>query len=172
MKYLLLLALVMGLAHGREGEVSLQDLTSEIFIPTIEKVLPDGYVRNAKMIAKDVKNIAKAVQAKEHPVETTYETMRTVNEVLTVKALVESIVQPLATLATGILVFVNDIMAIVGLVFLIIYLIGGGDVKALLGTGRSLSTEWELARLGASIMESPAMDTISEMVNQAIRKYD
>lgn len=172
MKYLLLLALVMGLAYGREGEVSIQDLASEVFFPAIEKALPDGYVRNAKTIVSDVKNIAKAVQNKEHPMETTYETMRTVNEVLTVKALVESIVQPLAILATGILVFVNDIMAIVGLVFLIIYLIGGGDVKALLGTGRSLPTEWELSRLGASIMESPAMETLSEMVNQAIQKYD
>jgi len=90
---------------------------------------------------------------------------RTTTEINNIKNAVDMIVGPIAAIATGLIEFANGILALVGLVFLIIYLIAGGDFKALLGTARS-SQNWIFNY--HAIMDNPAFETVNEMVQEAI----
>jgi len=136
MKYLVVLVLVLGIAHANaEQEVSLDEILTGKNLVSVFSTLMND------------------------------DGARTTTEINNIKMTLDALISPIAAIAMGLIEFANGILALVGLVFLIIYLIAGGDFKALLGTARS-SQAWIFNY--HAIMDNPVFETVNEMVQEAI----
>jgi len=142
MKSLLFLVLVFGFAHGTSPS---EELLS---------ALPAGLIR-------DVKDIMTSLNSNDESMTT----LRKIDKVIKIKDIVDTIVQPIADLALKLVGYANEILAFVGIVLLIIYLIDGGDIKALVGERRALDN-WDFN------VDVNTINNVFEMVNQAMAKYD
>lgn len=166
MKYLVVLMLVLGFACGSEVD----SLTE--FKPFVNKGLDLLQQYNPKYAST-----ARSLFAVVEDNEGLDASLKTVTKVLGIKAIGDAIVAPIAAIASNILDIANQIMALVGLVILIIFLIDGGDVKSLVGdqgsgyghrSGRSFETYYDMA---ADFVYNPKVEAAADTLFKALDKY-
>jgi len=186
MKYLLVVVFLLGFAcASEEEEVSLQDISDMSFMDDLMstdtelgrqannqiQLLIGNLVAglNALNGTTDIGSLINSILAPILGVTGTTAALGGIAApVLGVKAVISAIIGGLANAGTGLIGIANSILALVGLVFLIIFLIDGGDFGSLLGVARSSSV---LPEFDFDLVNNPVVESISQMFFSAMEKY-
>merc|ERR1712198_308039 len=174
MKYLVALVLLVGFACGsEEEETSLQDLSEmeefDDFTPsgrtgTLDPMLLVGNVVSAlnNLNGTDINGLLASLGG-----------LGAAGGTIATGTLLKNGLTALKTAIVGIIAMpvgiANTILALVGLVLLIIFLIDGGDFGSLLGVARSMPT-FEFPSF--DLVHNPVVESISDMFFKAMEKYD
>lgn len=183
MKYLVVLVVVLGFACGREEEdLGLQDVDvgnefAEIYSmvegrqTTLDPALIIGNIISAigninitdpNSIVNDILDALKITGA-------STATIGSIGAIGGIKSVFDLIVTSIIGLVSVPLSIANSILALVGLVILIIFLIDGGDFGSLLGVARA-SNVWNF--MPENLVDNAFVEGVSSVFFDAMEKFE
>jgi len=180
MKYLVVLVVLLGFACGKEEEeVSLQDIENEAF-PSARQTTLDPNLLIGNVVAAlgglnttDISALIKGLLGGAGGLGGTTAILGGIPAgVLGIKGAVSAIVSIIAGIIMVPVGIANQILALVGLVFLVLYLISGANPGDLIARSSSIMPEFNTDFFNFDMVNNPVVESVSQMFFAALEKYD